>query len=52
MLGDFIRLADYMTVSCCYLLTLSTAERLLELLSTPRKTGLWITTVEFGEHDS
>ena len=49
MLGDFIRLADYMTVSCCYLLTLSTAERLLELLSTPRKTGLWITTVEFGK---
>ena len=49
MLGDFIRLADYMTVSYCYLLTLSTAERLLELLSTPRKTGLWITTVEFGK---
>ena len=96
MLGDLIRLADYMAVSCCYLLVIQapppttaaatttitahrtphvhthaaprhaaphrtapaprprrttprqTAERLLELLHTPRKNGLWITTVEFG----
>ena len=32
MLGDFIRLADYMTVSCCYLLTVGTAEKLAEIL--------------------
>eukprot|EP00965_Chrysotila_dentata_P227597 6196109-Pleurochrysis_carterae.AAC.5 len=25
MLGEFIRLVDYMTVSCCYLLTVSLA---------------------------
>ena len=50
MLGDFIDWPT-MTVSCCYLLTLSTAERLLELLSPPRKAGLWITTVEFGKQD-
>jgi len=48
MLGDLIRLADYMAVSCCYLLVIATSERLLELLHTPRKNGLWITTVEFG----
>ena len=52
-LGDFIRLADYMSVSCCYLLTISTAERFLDVLnpSTPRKAGLWITTLEFGDND-
>ena len=38
-------------VSCCYLLTISTGEKLLELLTTPRKNGLWITTVEYGEDD-
>ena len=32
MLGDFIWLADYMTVSCCYLLTVGTAEKLAEIL--------------------
>jgi dynein heavy chain len=50
-LGDFIRLADYMCVSNCYLLTLASCERLLEVLTTPRKNGLWITSVEFGEDD-
>ena len=39
MLGDFIRLADYMTVSCCFLLTVNTAERLLEIMTSPRKNG-------------
>ena len=47
-LGDFIRLADYMAVSNCYLLTLASCERLLETLTTPRKNGLWLTTDEFG----
>ena len=50
MLGDFIRLADYMTVSCCYLLTVGTAEKLSEILQAPRaKSGLWVTKVEFGQ---
>ena len=50
-LGEFIRLADYMCVSGCYLLTLSSVERLLDVLTTPRKNGLWVTTVEYGEDD-
>ena len=50
-LGDFIRLADYMCVSNCYLLTLASCEKLLETLTTPRKNGLWITSVEYGEDD-
>ena len=50
-LGDFIRLADYIAVSNCYLLTLASCERLLEVLTTPRKNGLWITSVEYGEED-
>ena len=50
-LGDFIRLADYMCVSNCYLLTLASCERLLETLTTPRKNGLWITSVEYGDDD-
>ena len=36
VLGEFIRLADYMTVSCCYLLTVGTAEKLAEILQAPR----------------
>ena len=48
MLGDLIRLADYMAVSSCYLLVVKTAEQMLEVMHTPRKVGLWITTVEFG----
>ena len=53
MLGDFIRLADYVTVSCCYLLTVSSAEKLLDIMNPqqPRKNGLWITTVLFGADD-
>ena len=51
MLGDFIRLADYMSVSCCYLLTVGTSETLLEVLTTPRKNGMWITGLEFGSDD-
>jgi dynein heavy chain len=66
-LGDFIRLADYMSVSSCYQLTIATGERLLDVLNPTRpqdplrpdlplstqarKAGLWITTVEFGADD-
>jgi dynein heavy chain len=50
-LGNFVRLADYMAVSCCYLLTIATAERFLSVLNppAPRKAGIWITTLEYGE---
>ena len=51
MLGDFIRLTDYMSVSCCYLLTVGTSEKVLEVLTSPRKNGMWITAVEYGEDD-
>ena len=32
-LGEFIRLADYVCVSSCYLLTLSSCEKLLEAMT-------------------
>ena len=51
MLGDFIRLADYMSVSSCYLLTVASSENLLNTMTTPRKNGLWSTNVEYGEDD-
>ena len=49
MLGDFIRLADYMAVSACYALVTETAECFLSsLLSPPGKAGVWVTSVSFA----
>ena len=51
-LGDFIRLADYMCVSIATRARLASCEKLLDDdLTTPRKNGLWITSVEYGEDD-
>jgi dynein heavy chain len=53
MLGAFIRLVDYMSVSCCYLLSVATAQELLATVtvSPPRKSGLWVTVVGYGENE-
>ena len=53
MLGAFIRLVDYMCVSTCYLLSVSTAQSLLaEVTVQPaRKNGLWSTVVLYGENE-
>jgi len=49
MLGDFIRLTDYMAVSSCYVLVVETAEDFLSGLLQPRhKNGVWVTSVDFG----
>eukprot|EP00741_Cyanophora_paradoxa_P024436 tig00022075_g23593.t1 len=48
MLGDFVRLADYMSVESLSLLTLTTMDKFLNILEVPRKTGLFFTTVGYG----
>ena len=49
MLGDFIRLADYMSVEHLVSLTINTHQDLLnELLKTSRKNGMFETTVCFA----
>jgi hypothetical protein len=49
MLGDFIRLVDYMTVESLVLIALNTNRELLESLQQSRKQGLLLTAVSFGE---
>eukprot|EP00304_Pavlova_gyrans_P012708 CAMPEP_0206041750 /NCGR_PEP_ID=MMETSP1466-20131121/6142_1 /ASSEMBLY_ACC=CAM_ASM_001126 /TAXON_ID=44452 /ORGANISM="Pavlova gyrans, Strain CCMP608" /LENGTH=4121 /DNA_ID=CAMNT_0053416453 /DNA_START=38 /DNA_END=12403 /DNA_ORIENTATION=- len=53
MLSSFIRLVDYLCVSCCYTLSVQTAQELLEVVTQtpPRKNGLWSTVVLYGEKD-
>ena len=49
MLGDFIRLVDYMAVESLVLIALNTNRELLESLQQTRKQGLLLTAVSFGE---
>jgi len=48
MLGDFVRLADYLAVENVGVLTMTTMEKFLSILQTPRKSGLFLTTVAYG----
>ncbi len=48
MLGDFVRLVDYMTVENLVLITLNTNQEFLETLQQPRKQGIFLTTLNFG----
>lgn len=49
MLGDFIRLTDYVTVEALVNLTVRTNEVFLAELLKPRKAGLFETTVLFTD---
>lgn len=50
MISDFIRLVDYVAVESLVILAIqSCAEFLTELNKVPRKTGLFETTINFGE---
>ena len=49
MLGDFVRLADYIAVEALVSLTIKTNENLLAELLKPRKAGLFETTVLFTD---
>ncbi|RHY05497.1 hypothetical protein DYB25_001425 [Aphanomyces astaci] len=53
MLCDFIRLIDYITTENLVLLAVASCrEFLAELSKTPRKTGLFETTIHFGDTDT
>ncbi|KAH9121803.1 hypothetical protein LEN26_010526 [Aphanomyces euteiches] len=53
MLCDFIRLIDYITTESLVLLAVSSCrEFLAELSKVPRKTGLFETTIHFGDVDT